>query len=173
MEAGWEAVGISWQQFEGAQHSSLVSQAPPFDGAEISMLVLPLHCWCREKSTFRNAVFEVLLHSGQVVETACQRTIHPGNIMHVLYLVPLRCNFFFFFVIVSFTECECDEFQFFSDAFTKLHWPTCLFSKLNVCYLFTAEQLHSSYRIDQKCIYCRASNWLCMGLLSRHYIYTF
>lgn len=32
-------------KFEGAQHSSLVSQAPPFDGAEISMLVLLLHCW--------------------------------------------------------------------------------------------------------------------------------
>lgn len=103
------------------------------------MLVLPLHCWCREKSTFRNAVFEVSLHSGQVLETACQRTIRPGNIMRVLYLVPLRCNFFFFFffVIVSFTffffsrflkcivgrvmECECDEFQF---NFKCLQWTS-------------------------------------------------
>lgn len=63
-----------------------------------------MHCWWRERSTFCNALFlKFASSSGQVVETACQRTIQPDNIMQFPFLSFYIANKTLFSVIFHYT----------------------------------------------------------------------
>lgn len=74
-------------------------------------------------------MFDVSLHSGRVLETACQRTIRPGNIMRVLYLVPVLR--FFVVVIVSLTFLF-----FFLSLFVKISEVRCgICYRMRVCWI--------------------------------------